>query len=254
MNEQLFYTILLIGFGSLGLVTFVILFFLTAPYGRHAQSGWGPMLGNRFGWLVMESPASLLFILLYILSDRKAVPAGIVFLVLWQSHYLFRAFVYPFTLQRKKNMPLLIILFGFMFNLCNSYLQARWIYAFSPPEKYSVEWLADSRFIIGIVLFWAGYVINKTSDRSLHIMGRSSDAEYGIPKGGLYNLVSCPNYLGEVIEWIGWALAVWSWAGLVFALWTLGNLLPRSKAHHLWYRKRFPDYPLRRKALIPFLY
>lgn len=254
MSESLAYTILLIGFGSLGLVTFIILLFVTAPYGRHAKSGWGPMLDNRLGWLLMESPASLLFLFIFMLSDRKSEPVAIIFLVVWQSHYFYRTFIYPITLQGKKNMPLLIIFFGFLFNILNVYLQARWIYALSPLDRYALEWTTDFRFILGIVMFYVGFVIHTASDRGLRVLRRSSSSEYGVPKRGLYKFVSCPNYLGEIIEWFGWALAVWSWAGLSFALWTFANLFPRAKAHHLWYQKRFSDYPLSRKALIPFLF
>ena len=65
--------------------------------------------------------------------------------------------------------------------------------------------------------------------------------------------MSCPNYLGEIIEWVGWAVATWSLAGLSFAVWTAANLIPRAWQHHRWYRAEFPDYPKERKAVIPFL-
>jgi hypothetical protein len=44
--------------------------------------------------------------------------------------------------------------------------------------------------------------------------------------------VSCPNYLGEILEWIGWAIATWSLAGWVFAIWTMANLAPRAFTNH----------------------
>jgi 3-oxo-5-alpha-steroid 4-dehydrogenase 1 len=56
-----------------------------------------------------------------------------------------------------------------------------------------------------------------------------------------------------MIEWIGWALATFSWAGLVFVLWTAANLVPRALKHHAWYRATFADYPRERKAIIPFI-
>lgn len=65
--------------------------------------------------------------------------------------------------------------------------------------------------------------------------------------------MSSPNYLGEIIEWTGFALATWSLPGLAFALWTVANLVPRAVAHHRWYRGKFPGYPVERRALIPYL-
>ena len=77
---------------------------------------------------------------------------------------------------------------------------------------------------------------------------------YRIPRGGLYGLVSCPNYLGEIVQWGGWALLVWNPGGLAFFVWTVANLAPRALSNHRWYRKNLPDYPENRRALIPFLY
>ena len=64
-----------------------------------------------------------------------------------------------------------------------------------------------------------------------------------MPRGGFFRWVSCPNYLGEMLQWSGFALATWSLPGLSFALWTVANLLPRAVAHHRWYRREFADYP-----------
>ena len=65
--------------------------------------------------------------------------------------------------------------------------------------------------------------------------------------------MSSPNYLGEIIEWTGWAIATWSLAGTAFAVYTAANLASRAFANHRWYRDRFPDYPSDRRALVPFL-
>ena len=51
---------------------------------------------------------------------------------------------------------------------------------------------------------------------------------YHIPEGFLFKYVSCPNYLGEIIEWLGWAILTLSPAGLVFFIWTFSNLVPRA--------------------------
>jgi protein-S-isoprenylcysteine O-methyltransferase Ste14 len=77
---------------------------------------------------------------------------------------------------------------------------------------------------------------------------------YAIPRGGLYELVTCPNYLGEIVIWCGWALASWSWAGVAFAVYTLANLAPRARSHQAWYRATFPDFPKARRAMIPWLF
>ena len=75
-----------------------------------------------------------------------------------------------------------------------------------------------------------------------------------MPQGRLFRWVSCPNYLGETIEWAGWAIATWSMAGAAFAFWTAANLVPRAVAHHRWYRQKFPDYPNQRRAILPAIF
>jgi protein-S-isoprenylcysteine O-methyltransferase Ste14 len=65
--------------------------------------------------------------------------------------------------------------------------------------------------------------------------------------------VSSPNYLGEIVQWTGWAIATWSLGGLAFALYTAANLAPRALDNHRWYQDHFDDYPPRRRALIPYL-
>jgi steroid 5-alpha reductase family enzyme len=107
--------------------------------------------------------------------------------------------------------------------------------------------------LLGLGLWALGVGINLQSDQILFGLRRPGETGYRIPQGGLYRFVSCPNYLGELIEWTGFAIAVASPAAWTFVVWTAANLVPRAVAHHRWYRERFADYPTERKALVPFL-
>ena len=42
------------GWMAIGIITFFYLFKKTAPFGRHTTTGWGPMVDNRLGWMIME--------------------------------------------------------------------------------------------------------------------------------------------------------------------------------------------------------
>jgi hypothetical protein len=95
--------------------------------------------------------------------------------------------------------------------------------------------------------------INLDSDTRMLRTPRTVNGGYGIVHGGLFRWSSCPNYLGEVIEWLGFAIASGSVAALVFFLWTLANLLPRARAHHAWCLRNLPGYPRERRALWPAL-
>ena len=232
-------------------VTFVMVVFITAPYGRHMSDGWGPSISARTGWLLMETPPVLVFFGFYSMGQFRAETIPLIFLFLWQTHYIYRAYVFPFkTRHSGKHMPVLVLLLALIFNSLNAYINARWISHFG---QYSVEWLTDPRFIIGVVVFFSGMFINRQSDNILINLRKPGESGYKIPEGGLYRFVSCPNYLGELLEWLGWAIATWSLAGLAFAIYTAANLAPRAVTNHKWYQAKFPDYPESRRALIPFV-
>ncbi len=236
----------------LAALTLAGLSFVTAPYGRYARSGWGPTIPSRAGWFVMESPAVIAFTLFYLLGRHRADPAPVALLALWQTHYVYRAFFFPFSMRADgKRMPVAIAAMAMAFNLLNAWINARWI---SELGDYPVRWLVDPRFVGGVAIFFAGLSINVRADRRLVALRGPGETGYKIPRGGLHELVSSPNYLGEIVEWIGWALATSSLPGLAFAIFTIANLGPRAMHHHAWYRRTFPDYPRARKALLPFIF
>jgi len=250
MTETVFIRVLLYVWLGVAGATAVALLFISAPYGRHRRRGWGPELPARLGWLLMEAPAPLLYLSLFLASPRTAEPVNLIFCVLWLLHYLYRAFVYPFLIRdRGKKMPVAVMGMAVLFNLVNAYTNSRWLNALGPPRD--AAWLTDPRFIIGALLFLTGLAIHLRADARLRALRRDDGTDYAIPRGGLFRWVSCPNYLGEIVQWSGWALLTWSLPGLVFAVWTAANLVPRALSHHRWYRETFPDYPPSRRAIFP---
>ncbi len=251
MSEQEFFDILLIGWLGLAAVIFVVLFFVTAPYGRYTRPGWGPVISSRTGWIAMELPAAAVFGLFFLLGERTTGVLPVCFLILWQIHYLHRSLIYPFRIRSQQKITLVTVALGVIFNLGNTYLNGRYLFTLGP--EYPDAWLLDPRFIAGVALFACGFAVNKHSDWILRNLRKPGESGYQVPRGGLFRRVSCPNYLGEILEWAGWAVATWSLAGLSFAVWTAANLVPRAFRHHRWYRSEFPEYPRERKAVIPFL-
>jgi len=251
MSEYTFFQIILTISFVVAVGTFVALFFISAPYGRHARRGWGPHLPNWLGWLLMESVSAIMMLAMFFAGSAPRTAATIIFLLMWEAHYLHRAFIYPFMLRDgKKKMPLAIPLMAAGFNLGNAYINSRYLFHFA-DDRYSVDWLLDPRFILGAILFVGSYFINRWADNTLRSLRQPGETGYKIPHGGLYRYISCPNYFGEILEWLGWAIATWSLPGLAFAVWTFANLAPRAQANHKWYYEQFGDYPRERKALIP---
>jgi len=171
---------------------------------------------------------------------------------LWALHYVHRALIFPFRLLTKgKQIPLVIVVFGILFNTVNGFLNGYWLAHFSTTNKS--DFLLNLHILIGVILFIVGYIINKYHDRILIKLRSRNTSGYKIPFGGLFRYVSCPNYLGEIVTWLGFFVVTLSLPALSFLVWTIVNLIPRALDNHKWYKNEFPDYPPTRKAVLPFL-
>ena len=252
MTSSSFYNAVLIGWLVLAALTVPYLLFVAAPYGRHMREGWGPKIENRLGWILMELPSPLAMVLFFILGTHSQGIAPAVFLGMWLLHYINRSIIYPLRIRgKKKYMPVVIMGSAIFFNVTNGFLQGR--YVFDLSGGYSAQWLHDPCFLVGAALFLAGFAANYHSDSILRNLRKPGETGYKIPKGGLFRFVTSPNYFAEIIEWTGWAVATWSLPGLAFVLWTAANLVPRALKHHKWCQEKFSDYPVERKAIIPFV-
>ena len=234
------------------LIAFLVLQFLSAPYGRHVRAGWGPSVGQRAGWIGMEIPTLLVFLPVYSRGAHAGEVVPLLMCALWAVHYVHRTLVFPFRIRRStKRTPLVIVGLAFAFQVVNSWVNASQV---SELGQYPSSWLSDPRFIAGIGLFLVGQGINHHADHILLNLRKPGETGYRIPRGGLYGWVTCPNYLGEIVIWLGWAVATWSTAGLAFFAFTCANLVPRAAEHHRWYHQTFEDYPKERKALVPYIW
>lgn len=240
-------------------VVFGTLLLLPAAYGRHKKQGdsrwWGPGVPTRWAWVLMEGPSSIGFALIYFLGDRAFELAPLVLFAMWQSHYFHRSFVFPFRIKLRPGdtTPLAIPVTAILTNLVISFLNAAILSWSAIGPGYELSWLWDPRFVLGALIFVIGYRVNRRADAMLAALRQPGETGYKIPRGWLYEKVSCPNYLGEFLIWTGWAIATWSLGGLAFLLWTLANLVPRALTNHRWYHQKFPDYPRQRRAVIPYL-
>jgi 3-oxo-5-alpha-steroid 4-dehydrogenase 1 len=252
MDDITLYWILLAAIFAFAVIVFFTLQVISAPYGRHIRRGWGYTLKARIGWLVMEFPAFLVIILMFMAGSRKDNIVSIVFLAMWTSHYLHRTFIFPFLMKGgDKKFPAVLVVFALMFNTMNGYVNGKYLFQLAPA--HDISWLYDPRFLAGAAFFLSGMIINLHSDHVLRILRKNPEDGYRIPRRGLFRYISSPNYFGEILEWTGWAIATWSLPGLAFAVFTFANLAPRAFSNHRWYRENFPDYPGQRKALIPFV-
>ena len=71
---------------ALALAVFAVLFFISAPYGRHVRKGWGPVIASRYAWMIMEFPAFFLIAALVCTHMKQAGWFGLFFLGIWEVH------------------------------------------------------------------------------------------------------------------------------------------------------------------------
>lgn len=252
MNFNLF----LLAMSLIAVVVFFALYHVDAGYGKFYSRSWGPAVDNRLGWVLMESPVFLAMLLLWLFSERRADPVRLAFLLIFELHYFQRSFIFPLLIKGRSKMPLSIIAMGVLFNTLNALMQGGWIFYISPVEMYPLSWFADPRFICGTLLFASGMFVNIQSDNIIRHLRKPGDNRHHLPTGGMFRYVTSANYLGELMEWTGFAILTWSWSGAVFALWTFANLCPRAARIYERYKAEFGDkFDTRKvKRLIPFIY
>ncbi|CAM8999025.1 unnamed protein product [Rhodiola kirilowii] len=175
--------------------TFISLRFLQAPYGKNHRPGWGPSLPTSLAWFLMESPTLWLTLYLFLRGRHAAHLKSLILNSPYLLHYFNHTILYPLRLLCQRSdepypIPVASMVFGS--DCLNAYLQAR---SLSNYEDYEAnEWLWW-RFVVGLVVFGFRMRMNVKSDVVL-VGLKSGGRGYKIPRGGWFEAVTCPNYLG----------------------------------------------------------
>jgi len=226
----------------------------TFKYGRYAAQEESAKryklitVRSRVAWIMINISGILIPIwIYYYLEWRPLNETGVALVSMWLLHYTWRALLYPFLIRGGKNVPFSTFTLGWMYCFANSIVQMMHVNGYQPQTEFALT-------VFGLAVFLLGMAINIFHDVLLRGLRRKGEKGYRIPEGGLFEYVSCPNYLGEMIEWLGFALvsgfALTPVAHAVFMWCFLG---PRAMHHHEWYYANFKKYPADRKALIPGL-
>ena len=241
---------------ALAAIVFVSLYFVNAGYGQFRTRQWGWSINNKVAWTLMEAPVFAVMAVVWWTSGHSLHIPELVLFLLFELHYFQRSFVFPWLMSGTSRMPVAIMLMGITFNVINGLLQGGGLYWFPNPDfaegaSYLLRWNA----IVGIVLFLAGLAVNWHSDHVIRHLRRPGDNRHYLPQGGMYRYVTSANYLGELMEWTGFALAAATPVAWVFPIWTAANLVPRAHAIHKRYREEFGDDAVGdRKRILPFVY
>ena len=250
---------------------FLCLLFIKAYYGKFFNKSEDgnciqkllrkifPVIPSRISWIVQECPCVFITIFFIIYYYENLNYKNILVISPFLVHYIHRTFIFPFVIHSSKNNPLEITLMAFTFCFFNAIMINRSI--FFLIKDYGDEFLLN--YIFGLAIFLLGIYINIHSDYSMIKQRNANQDEnnkYIIPRGFMYELISCPNYFGELTEWLGFFILSNSFSGLVFFISTFANLFPRAIQYHQWYKNKFKEEfatdkdLIQRKAIVPFLF
>lgn len=128
---------------------------------------------------------------------------------------------------------------------------AYWIYS---PSSYTAIESPTMNYlnVAGAVLYIFGELSNLQTHRTLSNLRSPGGTERGIPTGYGFDLVTCPNYLFEIIAWVGVALVTKSSSTVLFAIvaWVQMHRWAIKKEKAL--RSEFPDkYKKKKYVLMP---
>ena len=250
-------SLLLVGF-VFALLIYVGSKFGTAQYGgRFGATSKGFKLGSKPGWILMEIPALILFPVFFFMGSNAGETVPLFFLAIWIMHYSNRALITPMLMRTrpdaKSDFSVSVVVSGWVVLALHSYLNARYLSEYG--QHYQPDWFQDPRFIIGLAIYAFGFILNIHSDsilRNLRSKNPSPDEpRYKIPYGGGFRWISCPQYLGEIISFVGIAVMTWNLGAVFVIAVTAGNLVPRALITHRWFNDNFDDYPADRKAIFP---
>ncbi|KAF9473778.1 hypothetical protein BDN70DRAFT_885548 [Pholiota conissans] len=292
------------------LVLTPVLLIIDAPFGRFTPKQQSSifLLDGIKAWIFMELISPSCFIYTFLssplsvqppplpaLSDRHAILA-----LCFLAHYLNRALISPLRTPSRSKTHIIVPLSGISFNVINGSLMGS--YLSSPFARMWLQGPTRTSFYVGLGIWAVGLAGNIYHDEILlnirlkaKSKGKAKEGQgehYAIPNGGMYSLISYPNYFFEWVEWFGFALAAsplpFRLGGLtaasvvssmfnsqtyidlintpgqsfvpnlsppwIFLLSEFLLMVPRAYKGHRWYHDKFGDsYPKDRKAVIPFV-
>lgn len=255
MSPVLF-TYLLWVMSFLAIVVFICLYFITAGYGQFRTKRWGYSIDNRVAWFLMEAPVFFVMLIIWCRAGFPFHLPELILLGLFLVHYFQRSFVFPSLMKGHSRMPLSIMMIGIIFNVINGIMQGGGLFWFPiPAYAQGASYLLRWNTIVGIIVFLFGMIVNWHSDYVIRHLRQPGETRHYLPQAGFYRYVTSANYFGELVEWIGFAIAAANPAAWVFALWTGANLIPRAHAIHRKYHEEFGDEAVgTRRRIIPLVY
>ncbi|KIW06460.1 uncharacterized protein PV09_02902 [Verruconis gallopava] len=110
----------------------------------------------------------------------------------------------------------------------------------------------DPLTAVGLVMFTVGELFNLYTHIVLSNLRPKGTTTRGIPKGFSFGIVTCPNYMWEVVSWTGIWIVTRSWSTFFFLVVAAAQMAAWAMKKERRYRKEFGDkYKKKRFVMLP---
>ena len=160
----------------------------------------------------------------------------------------------------QKKMPVFVLFFIWIF------VSALYVMQLSPMlfrwRNASTDLVLP---LIGMAISLGGLLLESAADRQKSAQKKRNPGM--VATQGLYRLVRCPNYLGEIIFWTGvfvaglstyrgfgqWLFAVLAYAAIVYIMFNGAQRMEKRQMKQYGSKKEYRDYADKTPILLPFL-
>ncbi|KYQ94029.1 synaptic glycoprotein SC2-like protein [Tieghemostelium lacteum] len=212
------------------------------------QIGWSTVFVAEYAGPLLLYPVFYYFAPIIYGLDRPKHSIQTVALICYSLHYLKRIletiFIHRFS---HGTMPL-----RNLFKNCSYYWGCTIMVSYFVNHPLFTA-PSQTKQLIGLTLWAVGEISNFICHYQLMNLRPPGTTERRIPRGFLFELLSCPNYTVEILAWLGFSIMTQTLTAFVFTLMGAAQMWVWAVGKHRRYRKDFPNYPKSRKILIPFL-
>eukprot|EP00980_Cylindrotheca_fusiformis_P019318 scaffold6638_cov127-Cylindrotheca_fusiformis.AAC.2 len=218
-------------------------------YGKFADGvSFGISIPSRWGMMLLYLPSMCYAVVVY-LYFRGGLTC-----VLSIIHFTKRVLECVFLHRYSGEMPLASTIFMSSLYIATTFA----LCYYSEKDDLATNKTYSSRTaVISIVIFSIGISGNFYHHYILATLRSPDDKTYKIPRGGLFEYVTAPHYLFELIGWFGMAYSAQHALTTFIAVDMLLYLADRAQGQTKWYmthqhlKEKYPD---NRKHLIPLVF
>ncbi|KAL5258688.1 hypothetical protein ACHWQZ_G009226 [Mnemiopsis leidyi] len=220
-------------------------------YSKFAPEGGVPA---RLGWFLLYFIPMVAYVLVWNYLGASTEPYDLLMLGLYCAHFSKRCLETLFVHKYSKDCVLIAVIEIATFYSLGAVTTAYSLHSLSGPERHS---FLDNelRVKIGLGVYCTGQLCNLAHHYILASLRSPGKYKYVIPSGGLFSLVVCPQYAGELLSWLGFGIVGMSYGAFINYMPMVAYLSARAHHTYRWYGQKFEDYPGKSTfKLWPFVY